>query len=1097
MSALALKKAKTSIRRIGCIGGLLLALLLVRNTAHAQPVHAWEGSITIPTYQLGPPDPNPPFALVNPHPVYPYPMLDDLSDQRAPKSYRAIYLENEYLKIIVLPELGGHVYSVYDKHNHREMLYRNNVIKYGLVGPRGAWIAGGMEFSFPFAHTTDTVSDVESALSQNSDGSATAHIGAIDWVSNMYWEIALTLRPNTARLEEQVTLFNATPLNNLYLFWTNTAVSATNDLQYVYPMRETISDDPFAIVQSWPVWKGVDQSWYKNDPSAMAIFARDVHRSFFGIYYHQSNYGVVHVSDFRQDPGKKVWSWGTARSGRIWDTILSDNDGPYNEIQSGRFATQGYREFMEPRRAEQWTEYWYPVAGLEGGFVEATSQMALNASFLQKGSAQAGEVKLLISPVAAVHNATLTVAIGSTLLRTIHNLQLDPLQTAAYMIPVPDLERARKDLRVEVKSEEGKQLLAWSASDPIDGNPDLIPSAGKPLHTPISITSETPLEQLYLQGVFLQKRGDTEGARKIFRQVLQRDPGYIPALLDEAFYSYRAADFAEAERLIHLAQQRDDENPMVAYAAGLVYRAQGRLSLAANAFWDVIHYGPRSMPGLSLSPAYMELGEIAIRQRDYAIAVDLLQKAIDHNPGDALALADLAVAERLNGNMQAATAASTKAVRQMPLLPYALAENWQDRGAAQTWTQTASSDPQNYLAVAAWFHDLGAWQSSDAVLNAAINALPAQSVSPMIYYYLAANSRQEGELERAGRFAAKAASLPVANVFPNTITDAAILTDEVHQSPQDAHARYALGNFLFAHSRHDEAAALWSEALDRQFESSVLLRNLGVYEWHVKDNLANAARYYARAIAISPKDYRLYEDLDEIYEEAGDTAARTKLFHDAPADVVDRDTIRARHALLFLEQLQPDQALALLSNHTFKPWEGGVVVHNIFVRANLEKGKMALAAHRPQEAAQDFHEAMRYPENLGTGEPAQPELAEQLYWLGVALDTAGKGTEAKAAWTKANSTEDEGKTNVFSALSYGKLGQNTLAQQLLKQCIAGAESPNATAADYLRAGIAERYNGNMERARRNFQLALKADPLFWQARVAETDMNLEKAAQTP
>ncbi len=512
----------------------LLAAFLVPSAARAQSVRGWQGTITIPTYELGPPDPNPPFALVNPHPVYPYAMLDDLSDQRAPKTYRAIYLENQYLKITILPELGGHVYSVYDKLHHREMLYRNRVIKYGLVGPRGAWIAGGMEFSFPFAHTTDTVSTVESALHQNADGSATAIVGAVDWVSKMYWQIALTLRPDTARLEEGVTLFNATPLNHLYLFWTNTAVPATEDLQYIYPMRETISDDPFAIVQSWPVWEGVDQSWYKNDPSALAIFARDVHRDFFGAYYHQSNYGVVHVADFRHDPGKKLWSWGTARSGRIWDNILSDEDGPYNEIQSGRFPTQGYREFMEPHRVEQWTEYWYPVSGLDGGFVEATSQMALNVNFAATGSgtsgssASSGDVKLLLSPVANIRSATVTVSLGTSPLRTMRNLQLSPQHPAVYTIPVPDLDRARKELRVKVHSAQGNVLLDWSAAAPVDGNPDLVPSVGKPLQTPIAVTTETPIEQLYLQGVFLQKTGDTEGARKIYQQVLQRDPGYVP-----------------------------------------------------------------------------------------------------------------------------------------------------------------------------------------------------------------------------------------------------------------------------------------------------------------------------------------------------------------------------------------------------------------------------------------------------------------------------------------------------------------------------------------------------------------------------------------
>ena len=1085
-------------RTNACFVAVAIALL-VPFAAHAQAARAWEDSITIPTYELGPPDPNPPFALVNPHPVYPYPMLDDLSDQRAPKTWRAIYLENEYLKVTVLPELGGHVYSVYDKLHRREMLYRNNVIKYGLVGPRGAWIAGGIEFSFPFAHTTDTVSNVESAVRQNADGSATAFVGAIDWVSNMYWQIELTLRPGAARLEEGVTLFNATPLHNLYLFWTNTAVPATDDLQYLYPMRETISDDPFAIVQSWPAWNGIDQSWYRNNPSATAIFARDVHRNFFGAYYDQSKYGVVHVSDFRQDPGKKLWSWGTARSGRIWDDILSDSDGPYNEIQSGRFATQGYREFMEPSRVEQWTEYWYPVSDLDGGFVEATPQLAFNATFLQTPSSPSGEVKLLFSPVSDLRNATVTVSLGSTLLRTIRDVQLHPLHSAAYTIPVPDLDRARKELSVKVQSEHAESLLAWSAATPVDGNPDLIASVGKPLETPISITPETPLEELYLQGVFLQKRGDTDAARKIYRQVLQRDPGYIPALLEEATYAYRAADFAQAEHLVRLAQQRENENPMVAYLAGLIYRAQGRFSLANDAFWSVIHYGPRSAPGLSLSSAYLELGEIAIRQSNYASAVDLLERAVEANPADAVALADLAVAERLSGDPHAAAATSAKARQQMPLLPYALAESWQDTApsnasaltspTSQAWAEAIRSDPQNYLAIATWYHDLGAWQSSDAVLKAAIIAVPAQSLSPMVYYYLAANSRQQGDLEHAGQFATKAASLPVVENFPNTITDAAVLMEAVQQNPQDVHARYALGNFLFAHSRYDEAAALWSAALDQKFVDPVLLRNLGIYRWHVKDDLEGAARNYTRAIQLSPKDFRLYTDLDEIYEEQPNAAARAALFRDAPPDVLNRDTVRARRALFFIEQSQPAQALALLVDHTFKPSEGGVVIHNIFVRANIQKGKMALAAKNPQRAAQDFQEAMRYPENLGTGEPAQPQPTEQLYWLGIALNAQAKTKEAATTWQRAI-TAAAGKDDVFSALALRKLGQENLARQMLERCVDRANGPDAEPMDYLTAGLASRYHADDTKAQEYFRRALVLDPLFWEARVAMADRDI-------
>jgi tetratricopeptide (TPR) repeat protein len=1082
---------------------LALAFLLSSGFAHSQAtaapessnaVHGWEGTITIPTYKLGPADPNPAFPLVSKSPVYPYTMLDDLTDDRVPMKYRAIYLENKYLKITILPDLGGHVYSVYDKIDHREVLYRDNVIKYGLVGPRGAWISGGMEFSFPFAHTTDTVSSVNSVLQHNPDGSATSVVGAVDWVSNMHWEISITLRPNTARVEEGVTLFNSTPRNHLYLFWTNTAVKATDDLQYIYPMRETIYDDPFAVAQSWPVWNGVDQSWYKNDAGAMAAFGRDVQRNFFGIYYHASNYGVVHVADFRQDPGKKIWTWGTAPVGKIWDHILSDNDGSYNEIQSGRFYTQGYREFMNPRRVESWTEYWYPVRGLDGGFVEATNQLAINAVYPEDNSAQP-QVKLLVSPVAEVADASVVVKQGSNVLREFHHVHFAPLQTETYVVPVPNVEDAKKNLNVEILSSQGKALLQWSAAAPIDGNPNLIPLAGKPIAQPIPINAQTPIEQLYLQGVFLEKTGNQMGALKFFDRVLAQDSGYVPALIKEAWYSYSAADFSKAESLIARAAERDTEDPYIAYTHGIIDRADGRLSLSNDALWNAIHYGAAIAPGPTLAASYVELGEIALRQGKPAQAVDLLKSAIGYNPGDAFALADLAVAERLSGNKRDAAQYSAEAVQKMPVLPYALAEQWQDAGAPRgdsassanaSWTRIINADPQNYLAVASWYHSIGAWQSSDAILHLAEANPGAAEIAPMINYYLASNARALGHEQQADEYARKAAASTVTGTFPNRLEDVAVLREALRHNPADAQAQYSLGNFLFAKDQYDEAATLWEKALSEGFKNAVLLRNLGVYEWNVKNDLSSAASYYSQAIQMSPTDYRLYPDLDEIYTEQGDTAARTALFQNAPPAVLDQDTIRARRALLFLEQGQFDEAMALFTNHRYKPWEGGVVMHNMFVFANMEKGKQSLQDHHPETAEVSFRKALEYPDNLGTGEPAQPETAEQMYWIGNALAAQGKSAEAKSAWQKA-ADQGTGKTNVaavYSALAYQKLGQSEQAHQLLQACIQSAARPKPSAEDYFAAGTAEQYSNHADQARKYFQKALDVDPLFWQARIA-------------
>jgi len=215
---------------------VLLGLACVR-PAQAAKVRVWEGTISIPTYLLGPDDPNPPFPLINQHNIYPYTSLDDLTDKLETKTYRAIYLENEYLKATILPQMDGRVYSLYDKVGQREIFYRNNVIKYGMVGLRGAWISGGIEFNFPNGHTTDTVSPVDSSFRQNPDGSSTVAVGDTDQVSNMHWEVALTLRPGVAYLEQHVTLFNSTPLSKLYWWWANAAVPAREDMQFIYPMR--------------------------------------------------------------------------------------------------------------------------------------------------------------------------------------------------------------------------------------------------------------------------------------------------------------------------------------------------------------------------------------------------------------------------------------------------------------------------------------------------------------------------------------------------------------------------------------------------------------------------------------------------------------------------------------------------------------------------------------------------------------------------------------------------------------------------------------------------------------------------------------------
>ncbi|MGA2631681.1 MAG: DUF5107 domain-containing protein, partial [Terriglobia bacterium] len=697
----------------------LCAISVPWRAARAE-VKAWEGKIDLPTYVLGEEDPYPPFPLVTHHRIYPYTMLDDLTDRREMKSYRAIYLENEFLKAIVLPEMGGRLYSLYDKVNKREVFYRNNVVKYGLVALRGAWISGGIEWNFPDGHTVVTVSPVASTLKRNADGSATVVVGDIDRVTGMHWEVALTLRSGEARLRQDVTLFNSTPITNPYWFWATTAVPATDDMQFIYPMREAYPHVK-GVVWPYPMHDGTDWSWYKNVREPTSLFGRQVHRNFFGAYYHNSDYGVAHVADFREVPGKKTWTWGVAGDGLIWTNLLTDNDGAYNEIQAGRYETQLNYEFTPPRRVEQFTEYWYPVRGLGDGWVEATEQLALNVRILPASQDKKPRVEIAVSPTVAIAAPSVRLLLGARTLREFSLQGLSPLKATTVSAEVDDLERARKELIVEVNA-SGRQLARWSAAEPIDGNPDFVPAAGKAALAPKS-RQEMTVEELFLAGVEQEKDGQEDAAAETYGQVLERDPGYVPALLKRAWRSYRAADFAEAEGYIARALARNNSDPAIHYAAGVVYRAAQRWGLAQDALWAAIHYGGPP------APAYAQLGEIAIHQKQFDEAAALLRTSLSFNPDDALVMADLAVALRLAGKRGEAAKVANQALEKMPLLPFAREENARLAPEAAPgggpWRKALGADVQNYLEVAAWYRRLDDGVSLRSVLQSALRDLPA------------------------------------------------------------------------------------------------------------------------------------------------------------------------------------------------------------------------------------------------------------------------------------------------------------------------------------------------------------------------------------
>ena len=301
----------------------LLVSPLILAAGNLPVARVWEAPLVIPTYLLGPPDPNPALLeRAGSRPIYPYPMLDSLTNVRQEKTYKAVYLENEYLKVTVLPEIGGHLYAIFDKTANRDVLYTNHVLKYGLVGIRGAWVSGGIEWNFPDGHTVTTVSPIDYATRTEADGSASVTVGDTERVQRMQWAVTIRLRPGRKVVETEVTLNNRRNVPGRYWFWATGAAHATDDLRFVYPMREAYPHAYWPIF-SFPIEKGVDVSTYRGVTNPLSLFARNSKRDFMGVYYEKSDWGVVHVADHREVPGKKTWTWGTDDAGTIWISCLS------------------------------------------------------------------------------------------------------------------------------------------------------------------------------------------------------------------------------------------------------------------------------------------------------------------------------------------------------------------------------------------------------------------------------------------------------------------------------------------------------------------------------------------------------------------------------------------------------------------------------------------------------------------------------------------------------------------------------------------------------------------------------------------------------
>lgn len=1038
----------------------LLALFVLAAALPARAgVRAWEEQVAIPTYPIGPEDSYPVFAAFGRRDIYPYAMQTDLSREKRDVVHRVLFLENEHLRVMVLPDLGGRLYSLYDKDAQREVFYRNRVIKPGLVGQRGAWISGGIEFNFPTGHTVTGFSPVMGTVRRNDDGSAAIVVGDVEKVTRMAWSVTLTLHSGVASLQQDVHLYNRTTEPHRYYFWSNSAFPAHPKTRFISPARYQTDHDG-GYVYSWPVHDGVDISWDRNNPDSQSYFGLDVPEDFFGAYDYEADAGLVHVADHRQVPGKKFWTWGNGGSSRRWVEILTDDDGQYVEVQSGRFWNQNTWKQLQPQQTVHWREWWYGVRGI-GGFDYADENGALSIR------PESGQLRLGIRVVRDFRRGRVLVERDG---RPLAQADVDLRAANPTLITLAVDDTAGAIIRV---LSGDRQIFAYDPG--ACTHPQQVEVGQQSRARAPDLDDLAPDAILHLARRHLDD-ADFEEAMEALTAGLRRDPGHVGLLTTLGFVEFTQGLYQRADTHFGRALERADADPAVLYGKAVAAFARDdpvETEYRLRTLFDDPVYG---------TAARLLTGQALMRSGRPRQAADVFAACAVRAPHVDKGAAYHAAALRRLGRPQQALVATQAGLRANPLSSLLQAEQWlclqqlgnpRDAERRLTLAPAQHQHPDVLLEVAVDERAIGDHEAARAILRRSLDASspaegsPTVAAYPIILYYLADIEMRLGNAADADVLAATASRTPTRDVFPFRVETLAVLDAVLQRHPGDAAAHYYRGNILARQRRLDEALAAWQRCVELDDSNPVAWRSLALAREH-SGEYAGSVAGYRQAITAAPEDTRLYSELEEIYQETG-AGLDTRLANiTAGLRHGSDDDLATAAAGLLNEAGRFQEAIDLLVSQQFDVWEGGYAIHRAWENAHVGRGMQAFDAGDARIALQHFLLAMEYPANLGVGRPANERLALPKYWAAKAHEALGHPDEAAVLFREAVSEQYRriSPTQYYQGLAFQALGQTADAENLFRDMIQ-ASSGTRRGGSYatLLAGLGYHGLGETDRAR--------------------------------
>lgn len=1049
--------------------------------------------LVLPTYLPAVPDKNPMFLEKRVYQgssgkVYPLPFTDRIAEKPVPRAWKAVRIENAFLSVLVLPELGGRIHAITDKTNGYDLVYNQHVIKPALVGLAGPWISGGIEFNWPQHHRPATFLPVDVDVEDHPDGSKTVWCSDHDPMARMKGMHGICLHPERAYVELKVRAYNRTPFTQTFLWWANVATRVHEAYQSFFPpdvfyvadhARRAISEYPLAKghyygvdygergrrgvptdempSQFFPLHQGKsgkvaatkngsdelayppnDLSFYANIPTPCSYMCMGSKEDFFGGYDHKAQAGVIHIANHHISPGKKQWTWGNHEFGYAWDRNLTDPDatgeyGPYIEIMAGVYTdNQPDFSFLQPGETKTWSQYWYPIqrigpaqhANLEGAISLHADKEAIRVGVAV--TRRRKRTRIILSEVG--QNGVPTCLKKFT-------ADLDPNHPFTQTIARPR-RLTGGDLEVRVLADNGEEVVAFRSKAKTRG--EVPPPASEP-RAPGDIASS---DELYITGLHLQQyRHATRCPTLYWREALRRDPLDSRCNTAMGIWHLHRGEFQSAESYLRAAIERltrrnanpYDGEPL--YHLGPVLRwkgdQQGAYDALYKATWNQAWAGA----------SFHALAEIDCARQQWNTALDHLNRSLrldtDNLRARNLKVVALRKLERTEDASR--TLAETRAID--PL-------DWWSR---YLHGHELECDLQVLLDLAHDYARAGLFEEAIRLLTTRkrrVQDLPDQSwgAEPMVHYTMGWLEHQRGNARAASECFARANKASPDYCFPSRIEDIAVLESAVGANPKDSRAPYYLANLLYDRRRREEAIPLWEKSVKLDPAFSVAWRNLGIAYFNVRRDTAKSRAAYEKACKANPDDARLLYERDQLLKRTKEKPHERLRILERRLDLVrGRDDLSVELCALYNQTSQPEKALELLAARSFQPWEGGEGGPlGQWVRSNLALGIRELRANHANKACEFFNAALTAPRNLGEARHLLANQSDVHFWLGRGLASAGNLPEARRHWHIAATFKGDfqnmsvrafSEMTYYSALSWRKLGKAAASTRLLRQLL--------------------------------------------------------------